>query len=287
MNQITDIPAYHQMMPQLFQAMKELGGSGTIQEINEKTIEISRIPLEIQQIPHKNGYRSEVEYRLAWARTYLKKVGILDNSARGIWALTEKGQETETIDPNKIVKTVRAMRDLSRKTFSNFALADEPEENDDVPEEIQSWREKLRNILQNLTPDAFERLTQRILRESGFTQVKVTGKAGDGGIDGIGTVKLNGIISFHMLFQCKRYNGSVGSREIRDFRGAMQGRTDKGLFITTGSFSPAAIEEANRPGTTPIDLIDGDELVEKLRELQLGVIPVNDYRVDEKWFLSI
>ena len=103
----------------------------------------------------------------------------------------------------------------------------------------------------------------------------------------MGIIKLNGIISFHMLFQCKRYTGTVAAGEIRDFRGAMQGRADKGLFITTGKLSGPAIEEANRPGTTPIDLVDGDELVEKLRELQLGVIPVNDYSIDEAWFLSI
>jgi len=145
----------------------------------------------------------------------------------------------------------------------------------------------LKNVLLNLKPDAFERLTQRLLRESGFTQVKVTGKTGDGGIDGMGIVKLNGIISFHMLFQCKRYTGSVSAGEIRDFRGAMQGRADKGLFITTGKFSTPAIEEANRPGAAPIDLVDGDELVEKLRELQLGVVPVNDYIIDEAWFLAI
>lgn len=90
-----------------------------------------------------------------------------------------------------------------------------------------------------------------------------------------------------MLFQCKRYAGSVGAGEIRDFRGAMQGRADKGLFITTGKFSKYATEEANRPGAAPIDLIDGDELVEKLRELQLGVVPVNDYIIDEAWYLSI
>ena len=184
---------------------------------------------------------------------------------------------------------VREMTFLRTSDAHDINIEDEDLENDgiDTPDEIQSWREKLKNILLNLKPDAFERLTQRILRESGFTQVKVTGKTGDGGIDGTGIVKLNGIISFHMLFQCKRYTGTVSAGEIRDFRGAMQGRADKGLFITTGKFSTPAIEEANRPGTTPIDLVDGEELVDKLRELQLGAAPVNDYIIDEAWFLSI
>ncbi len=276
-------------MCELFQAMKELGGSGTIREIDDKTIEILGVPIEVQEIMHGSSSKTEIEYRLAWTRTYMKKVGILENSSRGVWSLTSKGRELEKIDPIEIVQKVREMTSLNRKDAPNINIEDENLENDgvDTPDEIQSWREKLKNILMNLKPDAFERLTQRILRESGFTQVKVTGKTGDGGIDGMGIVKLNGIISFHMLFQCKRYTGTVGAGEIRDFRGAMQGRADKGLFITTGKFSTPAIEEANRQGAAPIDLVDGDELVEKLKELQLGVAPVNDYVIDEAWFLSM
>ena len=285
----SEVPAYNEMMCELFQALKELGGSGTITEIDDKTIEILNLPVEVQEIMHGNSSKTEVEYRLAWTRSYMKKVGILENSSRGVWSLTTKGREMEYVDPNEIVHKVREMTFLKMKNASTANFEDGDPENDgvDTPEEIQSWREKLKNVLLNLKPDSFERLTQRLLRESGFTQVKVTGKTGDGGIGGTGIVKLNGIISFHMLFQCKRYTGSVAAREIRDFRGAMQGRADKGLFITTGKFTTAAVEEANRPGTSPIDLIDGDELVEKLKDLQLGVTPVNDYDIDEAWFLSI
>lgn len=285
----TNIPAYNDMMQELFQAIKELGGSGTIKEIDDKTIEILGLSPDILAVMHGDSSKSEVEYRLAWTRTYMKKVGILENSTRGVWALTTSGRELQAINSEEIVKKVREMTSLKVKDTEKFCLEDQNLENDgvDLPDEIQTWREKLKNVLKNLKPDAFERLTQRLLRESGFIQVKVTGRTGDGGIDGMGTIKLNGIISFHMLFQCKRYVGTVSASEIRDFRGAMQGRTDKGLFITTGKFSSSAIEEANRPGTTPIDLIDGDELVEKLRELQLGVAPVNDYIIDDAWFLSI
>lgn len=284
-----DVPAYNDMMCELLQAMKDLGGSGTIREIDDKTIEILNLPSEVKEIMHGNSGKTEVEYRLAWTRTYMKKVGILENSFRGVWSLTTKGRELEKINPEEIVHKVREMTFLKTKNAHNINFEDENLENDgvDAPEEIQSWREKLKNVLLNLKPDSFERLTQRLLRESGFTQVKVIGKTGDGGIDGMGIVKLNGIISFHMLFQCKRYTGTVAAGEIRDFRGAMQGRADKGLFITTGKFSAPAIEEANRPGAAPIDLIDGEELVEKLKELQLGVAPVNDYIIDEAWYLSI
>ena len=102
-------------------------------------------------------------------------------------------------------------------------------------------------------------------------QLQVTGKSGDGGIDGVGIARINGFLSFHVLFQCKRYQGSVSASHIRDFRGAMQGRTDKGLFITTGTFTRDAIKEATRDGAPPIDLIDGEQLVQRLKELGLGV----------------
>jgi len=289
MKNIVEVPAYNEMMKELFQAIKELGGSGTIKEIDDKTIEILDLSPEVQEVMHGDSSKTEVEYRLAWTRTYMKKVGILENSARGVWALTARGSELQNVDPNEIVQKVREMAFLKVKNSRDLNLEDENLENDgiDTPDEIQTWREKLKNVLLNLKPDAFERLTQRLLRESGFTQVKVTGKTGDGGIDGMGIVKLNGIISFHMMFQCKRYTGSVSAGEIRDFRGAMQGRADKGLFITTGKFTTPAMEEANRSGATPIDLVNGDELVEKLRELQLGVAPVNDFVINEAWFLSI
>ena len=289
MKKSLEVPAYNDMMCELFQAMKELGGSGTIREIDDKTIEILGLTSEVQEIMHANSSKTEVEYRLAWTRTYMKKVGLLENSSRGVWSLTTNGSKLEKISPQEIVQKVREMTFLKSTNVNSINLEDDNLENDgvDTPDEIQSWREKLKNVLLNLKPDAFERLTQRLLREAGFTQVKVTGKTGDGGIDGMGIVKLNGIISFHMLFQCKRYSGSVSAGEIRDFRGAMQGRADNGLFITTGKFSAPAVAEANRQGAAPIDLIDGDDLVEKLRELQLGVTPVNDYVIDEAWFLSI
>ena len=138
-------------------------------------------------------------------------------------------------------------------------------------EEPDSWEEQLLEIVKNIPPAAFERLCQRLLRESGFIQVEVTGKTSDGGIDGKGVVRLGGILSFHVLFQCKRYKGSVSASIIRDFRGALIGRADKGLVVTTGTFTREARLEARRDGATPIDLIDGQELVEKLKAFGIGV----------------
>ncbi len=153
-----------------------------------------------------------------------------------------------------------------------------------------AWREKLHHILiEEMSPDAFERLTQRLLRESGFIHVEVTGRTGDGGIDGKGIARINGLMSFHIAFQCKKYKGSVGAPEIRDFRGATVGRADRGMFITTGNFTKAAIGEANRDGVAPIDLVDGDQLADKLKELSLGVRTelVEKVSVDPDWFLNL
>jgi restriction system protein len=188
-----DGPTYNEMMPQLFQAIKELGGSGTVDEIDQKTIKLLNLSEETANFPHNGSNKTEVEYRLAWTRTYMKKVGILENSSRGVWALTAKGRELQTIDPNEIVAQVRTMSFLKLDKAEMIKATDDNPENDgvDTPDEIQSWRDKLRNVLQNLSPDAFERLTQRMLLESGFVQVQVTGRTGDGGIDGTGMSKEN------------------------------------------------------------------------------------------------
>ena len=156
--------------------------------------------------------------------------------------------------------------------------------------EEEEWQEQLHTILATkMTPDAFERLTQRLLRESGFVQVEVTGKSGDGGIDGKGIARVNDLLSFHVIFQCKRYQGSVGAGAVRDFRGAMVGRADKGLFLTTGTFSSSAVKEAKRDGAPPIDLVDGNDLILKLRDLGLGVKKAHIERVtvDPDWFDNI
>jgi restriction system protein len=229
---------------------------------------------------------TEVGYRLAWTRTYLRKYGLLENSSRGVWSLTAKGNSTDTVDAAEIVKAVRLIDRPEQPKRAKKVQALEVDISKELPEE-ERWREQLNQVLtQQLSPQGFERLVQRVLRESGFVAVEVTGRTGDGGIDGKGIARINGFMSFHVLFQCKRYKGSVGASEIRDFRGAMVGRADKGLFITTGTFTTGAIKEATRDGAPPIDLVDGDELADKLKELSLGVVTemVPRVVVKEEWF---
>jgi restriction system protein len=288
------LPTFDRLMNPLLRALKSLGGSGSIDEIYEKVIELEKISEAVLSQMHDpdGSNQTEVGYRLAWARTYLKKYGHLENSARGVWSLTAQGRDVKEIDPQEVLKKVR----YQDKKYAPRAIAsdvDGSQAQQIAPAEVaaeETWKQRLFKVLtQSLAPDAFERLVQRILRESGFVQVEVTGKTGDGGIDGRGIARINGLMSFHVLFQCKRYKGSVSSSEVRDFRGAMVGRADKGLFITTGTFSPAAVREATRDGAPPIDLIDGNDLSEKLKELGLGITKevVEVVKVDESWFAGV
>ena len=284
------LPTFDQLMNPLLRALQALGGSGSIEEVYDKVVELERFSDDVISHLHDpdKSNQTEVAYRLAWARTYLKKYGLLENSARGIWSLNQKANEPSKVDPHKVVQFVRAL-DKKEKGSKSGDPVDEVIPIAGVSEEPE-WKQKLHVVLtQNLSPAAFERLVQRVLRESGFTQVEVTGRSGDGGIDGRGIARINGLMSFHVLFQCKRYKGSVSAGEMRDFRGAMMGRADKGLFITTGTFTPAAVKEATRDGAPPIDLLDGTEFAEKLKELGIGVSTktVQVYAVDEAWFSNI
>lgn len=283
---------FDQLMQPLLKALVDLGGSGSIDEIYEAVVELEQFDEETLAVLHSpdKSSQTEVGYRLAWARTYLKKAGYLENSSRGVWTLTETAKQVSEIDSREIVSFVRALERKNSKSDTISGSVGPELSADDSPEEAMVWREKLHHVLiEEMSPDAFERLTQRLLRESGFIHVEVTGRSGDGGIDGKGIARINGLMSFHIVFQCKKYKGSVGAPEIRDFRGATVGRADRGMFITTGSFTKAAIEEANRDGVAPIDLVDGEQLADKLRELSLGVKTelVEKITVEPDWFLNL
>ena len=278
------LPTYDSMMNPVIQSLRELGGSGTIEEINNTVAEIAGFSDEQLEVIHnpEQGSMTEIEYRLAWTRTYLKKHGVLENSSRGVWALTPTGRKMGDVDPKEVIRSVREQLKEAKKAA---------EQDLGEAETAESWREELLSTLVEMDASAFERLVQRTLRESGFVQVEVTGRSGDKGIDGKGIMRLAGLLSFHVIFQCKRWKGVVGAGEVRDFRGAMVGRADKGLLITTGTFTKAAVREATRDGAPPIDLIDGEQLVDKLKELGLGVhcetVMKEKVTVDREWLLSI
>lgn len=262
-------------------AFHELGGSASNEEHLKKVIELTQLPAEVLEESHLGSVtQTELGYRLAWARTHLKNAGLIVNSARGVWALTASGKETREVDPR-----------VMRRTSGDAQGTELDSVRDEVDDEA-GWKDQLLEVLRQMEPAAFERLCQRLLRESGFTSVTVTGRSSDGGIDGHGMIKLAGFLSFPVIFQSKRYQGSVGPSVVRDFRGAMIGRADRGLIITTGRFTREAEREAMRDGAPPVDLVDGGALAEKLKELELGVAVaerrvVERVVVDPTWFADL
>lgn len=289
-------PTYTELIVPTYQALIKLGGSGTNNEICEQVIKDLQLPDEVVDESHLGSEnQTELEYQLAWARTYLKKFGVIINSARSVWSITSDYTAGVELDAREIV-SYTASRNAERRKVrrkgeeGNFENPDDGiEENDETeyPDEIKPWRQRLAEVLQNMDPYGFERLTQRVLRECGFTQVEVTKKSGDGGIDGTGKLKINGIFSFNVAFQCKRYKGAVGASDIRDFRGSLTTDIEKGVFITTGMFTKAAKEEASNPGKQQIDLIGGEEFINKIAQYGIGVREVITYEIDEEFFEKI
>lgn len=269
----------------LLNALRTLGGSATPSEAIEQIARDLELPEEVQNESLESG-TARFANQVAWARFYLVQEGLLGASKRGIWSLTEKGRETHLTHDEarhaflKWVKLFAERRRKKREQESGVET-DAPEQSAAIDED---YRDELLTLLKALPPNGFERLCQRLLREAGFTQVIVTGKSGDGGIDGYGVLQVNPLVSFKVLFQCKRFKESVGSPQVRDFRGAMQGRADKGLILTTGTFTTDARKEAVRDGVPPIELIPGSKLVEMLKGLELGLKPRTVFDVDYEFF---
>ena len=281
------IPPFNELMWPTLQVVQSLGGSARIDEISEGVIEREGFTEEQQQVMRRpDDHMTMIDYRLAWARNYLKNIGALQNSERGVWATTEKGRELQEHEIPDLV------REYKREYYRQRKLTQEAEEIpvDEESQEDEDWTEVLLDKLLEMEPSAFERLTQRLLREAGFRNVEVLGRSGDGGLDGVGVYRVS-LVSFPVYFQCKRYKGAVGPEKVRDFRGAMQGRGDKGLLITTGNFTAEAKREATRDGAPPIDLIDGERLCDLLKEHELGVETrsrvIEEIRIQPEFFSDL
>jgi restriction system protein len=268
MNEGPSVPAYSELLWPTLSALRELGHSARLDEIDERVIEREGFSDEQVAILHNEGPRSELEYRLAWARTYLKGMGAVASAGKGVWETTALGRDLteESIDP--LWREYKAARRRERRQTKREPADDVDMASEDS--ETADWKERLLGCMLAMSPSGFEQLAERLLRAAGFINTSVTGRSGDGGIDGVGVYRVS-LVSFPVFFQCKRYKGSVGPDKVRDFRGAMAGRGDKGLLITTGTFTREARAEATRDGAPPVDLIDGERLCELLKELRLGV----------------
>jgi len=267
----------------LLDALRALGGSGTPDEVVERIALDLKLTDDVQDEPLPSG-ESRFRNQVAWARFYLVREGLIGSSKRGVWSLTERGRATKlTLEQAKAIR-IKWVRYFQEQRQSKVSAPKSDIEQTEATESNADVDGKLIELLLKLPPAGFERLSQRLLREAGFTQVIVTGRAGDGGIDGYGTLQVNPLVSFKVLFQCKRYTGSVSPSQVRDFRGAMSGRADKGIIISTGTYTAEARREASRDGAPPVELIDGEKLVGMFKDLELGLKPVKTYEIDDSFF---
>jgi restriction system protein len=284
-------PQFVRYMVPVMEALQELGNSGTPSEVRDIVAKNLKLSDEVLDAQLKSG-ESRFVNQIHWAKFYLAKCGLVVSSERGVWTLTDKAlkspiTQSDALELFKQVHTQWGKKQSAETPELRPGQQDENEElapSDSGPPPMGDYRVELLNILKSLPPDGFERLCQRLLRESGFQQVEVTGKTGDGGIDGKGILQINPLMSIYAVFQAKRYDGTVGSPDITRFRGAMSGRTDKGIFITTGTFSTSAKKEATREGAPPIELVDADKLISMFERLELGLKPKTIYEIDEDFF---
>ena len=257
------------------------GGAGNSSNVIEQIIEELGITDEELEEATSNG-QSRIRNQIQWARFYLFKAGLIDNAQRGIWRLTNEGLE-KTLTDDDIYILFKGVQESVKKspTVTPKKLDQKFEETATEDEEHSIG---LLNLIQNLPAGGFEKLCKRLLTEIGINDITITGGSGDQGIDGKGIVKLNDVVSLNIVFQCKRYKETVSPHHVRDFRGAMQGRGEKGLIITTGRFTKEAKNEASRDGVTPIELIDGDRLVELFEKHNLGLKPLIVFEIDYEFF---
>lgn len=281
-------PRFVQYMEPVLSALRALGGSARAAEVVDQVAESLKISDAERSDPLASG-TSRFENMVAWARFYLAKAGLVDASRRGVWALTDKGRSAKPMSRAEalaLFKEVRQKFSAERRVAGKESEREEEEEAAPEPAAVggSPHREEVLQILMALPPSGFERFCQRLLRESGFQEVTVTGRSGDEGIDGIGVLQVNPLVSFKVLFQCKRYRKAVSPAHVRDFRGAMEGRADKGIIITTGTFTAEARREAIRDGAKGIELVDGQKLIAMLEDLELGLTPVRAFRVELDFF---
>jgi restriction system protein len=282
-------PQFVKYFGPVLDALQKLGGSGRPDEVRSLIAQEFDLSEEEQAEPLPSKAQPRFDNQVHWARFYLSKGGFIDSSTRGVWALSDTGRASLPLTESAAREVFRTVSARFAKSKNARGILTVPVEDETAPAtdstaDSQNYRDEVETLLQSLSPSGFERFCQRLLRESGFQDVTVTGRSGDGGIDGVGILQVNTLVSFKVLFQCKRYSGSVAVAQVRDFRGAMMGRADKGIILTTGSFTADARKEAVRDGVPPIELVDGEKLIDMLEQLELGLSPRTTYEVDSAFF---
>ena len=228
-------------------------------------------------------------------RAHLQPDGsIMDENGKAFrtpsgWARDVKGRSSNGWD--NIIARGETLASFRQKFEDEKKPTEESQSSSSGPETVDDsevdFSAKLRERIMNLTPSDFETLVGEYFRAKGLGNVTVTGRTNDGGIDGHCEILF---INVKIAFQAKRYaaSNSVGIEPVQRLSGSMTGRFDRGVLVTTSSYTPAAkgwVEERK----APITLIDGDDLVEDMIQLGLGVkvVPVVTQEVDEDFFADL
>lgn len=272
-------PRFIRFLWPVIRALRELGGSAKPREVVDLVVDMLEISDDERAERTKSG-SLRVDNQVHWARNYLVWDGLLDGSQRGRWALSNAGWAVVLDDETAetaydLFKRVRAAHSDEWGQSSTDESPDPelpPQPVDDEESGEVSLAGDLRSTVLGLSPAGFENLCKRLLTELGLVQLRTVGQAGDRGIDVEGHLRVNSIVSFRVGVQCKRYadGNQITPRQIREFQGAL-GPFDRGIFMTTSVFTHQAEDQATSPGYKPIDVIDGERLVELLLEYRLGI----------------
>jgi restriction system protein len=273
-------------MGPLLDCLRAIGGSAKPKEVSGWIARELKLAPTITESNLKSG-ANRFHNQVQWARQYLVWQGLLDDSKRGLWTLTPLGWKTtldETASREIFLDRVKVNQTLRKGEANDSTISDvEPERDESLPaDELEE--QNLLDVLKALPPYGFELLCGRLLREHGFEEVEVTQRSRDGGIDGYGLLRLSPFVCLRVAFQAKRFANVVARRDVGEFRNALLGRAEKGVFITTGRFTSDAETEAARDGVVPIELIDGERLVELFQLAQLGVRPRQTFEIDHAFF---
>ena len=290
------IPDYQTAMLPVLQFLGD-GNEHHIGEVVEAVSQQFNLSREERQQLLSSGQQTVIRNRVGWARTYLKKAGLIESTRRAYFRIAERGRSVLAKNPHRIdVKFLEqfpefvAFRDLRREQVDDkpqtlpLGVEATPEEALDAA--YQRLRIDLESDLLDqvkaATPSFFERLVVELLVRMGYGGTlrdagQAVGKSGDGGIDGIIKEDLLGLDVIYV--QAKKWDSTVGRPEIQKFAGALQGhRARKGVFITTSAFSADAIEFAARIDSK-IVLIDGATLARYMIDNDVGVSAYRSYQV--------
>ncbi len=250
-------------------------------EIDAAVADAFGLSKEQRSLLHGDGPQSELAYRVAWARTSLRQAGALENAGKALWNLTSAGRKMSCAEVERAYNEYLR----SRRTSDKGGRSARSTSSKDDYSPVEDWRQSVCAALQAMPLHAFARLVDKLLESAGFDELHVTGNSADGEIGAVGVYRPFGLIAIRTNIQCQRWRGAVGRERIEAFQQASRHKSDRGIIMTTGAFSAEARAQAQV--VFPVDLIDGMQLAELLKERELGVRvtlrTVEDVTIDESY----